>query len=295
MGMWRLAAREWPLIGFTLLSQAAVGAFWMIAAGELFIARKSVWAAERVATVPVFLTVAGMLAGAALLSFFHLGRPLRAPLVLNNVRRSWLSREILIELVFGGLVVLNTLLVPHSPGSGTVQGALIALTAVAGVFFLFSMAKIYMLETVPAWRGVYTPLSFFLSAVLLGPLTLVVAHRRLLDLGRSLEAFLNVAIISALAAVLLSVMTMLFFTPSVGFFGTRSHTLLAFPTRKTYPVLFVRMAFLAAAVVCLMLAGRDVSFGRETVRWPALALVCVGAAEIIGRAFFYAIYSRIGV
>jgi anaerobic dimethyl sulfoxide reductase subunit C len=293
--MSRLAAREWPLIGFTLLSQAAVGAFWMIAAGELFIARESVWAAERVATVPAFLTVAGMLAGAALLSFFHLGRPLRAPFALNNVRRSWLSREILAELVFGGLVVLNALLVPRGLGSAPIQRVLIALTAVAGFLFLISMAKIYMLETVPAWRSVHTPLSFFLSAVLLGPLILVVAHRRLLDLGRSLEAFSNVAIIAALAAVLLSIMTMLFFTPSAGFFGTRRHTLLAFPIRKMYPILFIRMAFFAAAVVCLMLAGRDVAFGRETVRWPALALACVGAAEIIGRAFFYAIYSRVGV
>lgn len=293
--MSRLPAREWPLIGFTLLSQAAVGAFWMIAAGELFIARKSIWAAERAATVPAFLAVAGMLAAAALLSFFHLGRPLRAAFALNNFRRSWLSREILVELVFGGLVLLNALLVPSGMGLGTIQLPLMAIAAVAGLFFLFCMAKIYMLKTVPPWRGIYTPLSFFLSAVLLGPLILVVAHRRLLGLGRSLEAFSNVAIIAALSAVLLSVITILFFTPSAGFFGTKSPTLLAFPTRKMYPVLFVRMAFLAAAVVCLAPAGRDIAFGRETVRWPMLALACIGAAEIIGRAFFYAIYSRIGV
>jgi anaerobic dimethyl sulfoxide reductase subunit C (anchor subunit) len=293
--MARFAAREGPLVGFTLLSQTAVGAFWMLAAGELVIAPKSAWSGERVVTESSLLAVAGTLAVAALLSFFHLGRPLRAPSALNNVRRSWLSREILAELVFGYLVVFSVFFVPQAGSPRPTQRILLVLASAAGLVFLFSMARIYMLATVPAWRSLYTPLSFFLSSVLLGPLAAVVAHRSLLDLDRSFLAFEYVAIIAAIVAVLLSVATMLLFTPTTGFLGPKTPTLLALPARRIYPVLFIRMAFFSAAVLCLFLAGRDVTWGRETVRWPALALACLGASEVAGRALFYALYSRIGV
>jgi DMSO reductase anchor subunit len=146
------------------------------------------------------------------------------------------------------------------------------------------------MRTVPAWRGFYTPLSFLGTALLLGPLSAASSYDALLDLGRKAHAFLDVAAIVALAAILLIILTIFLYTPGIGLFGPKKATLLERPAAKLYPYLLFRLLFLSGAVLCFFLYYRSPS-----ARLLTYALLSACAAEVSGRLLFYAAYSRLGV
>jgi anaerobic dimethyl sulfoxide reductase subunit C len=282
------AAREWPLIGFTLLSQIAVGAFWAIAAGLLLPGRGPTIHL----TVRAFPALIAVLILAAALSLFHLGRPNRAVFALNNWRKSWLSREIAFELIFLFLLALLALLRWRKAGSPALIQGILIVTAVAGIVFLFSMSRLYMLRTIPAWRGLNTPLSFFLSSLLLGPLFVAIARRVFFQ---TLGLFEPAVVIASLSAVLLIVLTAILFTPAIGFLGVKNATLAEHPVSRVYLLLLFRFAFLAAAILCIVLAAKGRFGGPLNGRWLTMAFLSALGSEISGRFLFYATYSRVGV
>ena len=284
-----LARKERPLVGFTLLSQAAAGAFWMVAGASFCTEGASGWN-SRYLTFPFLAAVVVAFGLAVAISFFHLGRPWRAVFVLNNLKRSWLSREILFELVFMALAAALAILVLKKVYRPLLVRALVTLAFITSVLFIISMAKLYMMRTVPAWRGFYTPLSFFGTALLLGPLGAAFSYDALLDLGRKAPPFLDAAAIVALAAVLLILLTIFLFTPSLGLFGLKKATLLELPATKMYPYLLVRLLFLSGTVLCFFLYYRNPSDSLLT-----FAFLSALAAEVAGRLLFYAVYSRLGV
>jgi len=284
-----LAWKEWPLVGFTLLSQTAVGAFWMVAVASLYMEGASGWN-SRYLTFPFLAAVVIVLGLAAAISLFHLGRPWRAVLALNNLKRSWLSREILFELVFMALAASLALLVLKKVYRPTLVRILVALAFSASLFFIISMVKLYMMRTVPTWRGLYTPLSFFGTALLLGSLGAAFSYDTLLDLGRKAPPFLDTAAIVALAAVVLILLTIFLFTPGLGLFGPKKATLLELPAAKIYPYLLFRLLFLSGTVLFSFLYYRNPSAPLLTI-----AFLSALAAEAAGRLLFYAVYSRLGV
>jgi len=282
------AAKEWPLVGFTLLSQIAVGAFWTIAAGLLLPGRGPAIHL----TVRAFPALIAVLILAAALSLFHLGRPHRAVFALNNWRRSWLSREIVFELIFLLLLALLAILRWRKAGSPELIQGILIVSAVAGFAFLFSMSRLYMLKTVPAWRGLNTPLSFFLSALLLGPLFVAVARRIFFQTP---GFFGPAAVIASLSAVLLIVLIAILFTPGIGFLGVKNATLAEYPVSRVYLFLLFRFAFLAAAVLGIVLAAKGRFGGPLNGTWLTVAFLNALGSEISGRFLFYAIYNRVGV
>lgn len=135
---------EVPLICFTTLSPAAVGA------GAFALPLGGGWA---LAAVVVLMVTAGMLASVA-----HLARPLRAPRSLAHLGGSWLSREILVVSAFWALAVLW--LVCELGGAGAFGGAAGAAArgfhiaaVVVGVVLLWVIAKAYRVHGQPAWDG----------------------------------------------------------------------------------------------------------------------------------------------
>lgn len=149
---------ELPLVFFTLLAQAAVGVFW--SAGWVY---NMFILLLQTNSSPLWLVPYGMvgilLAMALLISFAHLGRKRNAWRVLANLKKSWLSREILSLGVFGvtGLVYV---VFP------AFFSALLA--ALAGLVVIISMANVYRLRSMPAWNNRRTLAVFLLSALLLG-------------------------------------------------------------------------------------------------------------------------------
>ena len=144
---------ELSLVAFTLLSQMAAGmAVLSIFSGPL--------------SLPIIVTLGGLIGVSGLISLLHLGRPLNAWRALNHLKKSWLSREILMFGSFGASWLLCLAL----PGMGKLP------LAVFGIGLVYSMAQVYRLRSIPAWDTKRTLLAFIVSAIVLGGLGLGVAN-----------------------------------------------------------------------------------------------------------------------
>ncbi|MDW7760642.1 MAG: DmsC/YnfH family molybdoenzyme membrane anchor subunit [Acidobacteriota bacterium] len=274
--------REWPLAVFTVLGQTAAGVFLVAVLPLYLFPGRSGETATRNTRLLLLIVVAAVLAAAAAVSFFHLGRPFRAVNALNNIRSSWLSREILSELVFlGGLGILAGLEL-RGYGGAPAARAVAGFAAVAGTLFLFSMIRLYMLPTVPAWNSPYTPLSFVLTAALTGTLA---AHFIRPD-PRWLAAALVFFAAAAATAVL--------YAPGAGLLGWRETPSLRPPSPAFQPVFFLRIALLGLGglAVSLSLLFQKIPWSGRLIP-AALALAIM--AETMGRLLFYSAvgpYSR---
>ncbi len=163
------------LIFMTVLTQLAAGGFLTLWLGDLL--SRVLSPLRPLQDFLVYgacgmLTVTGLALSA---SVFHLGRPLHAYKALRMWRRSWLSREVLLFSLFSflGAAYAGLLLAHHFLGVEANAllrlffGGCVALTGMAGVF---ASAKIYLVPARPSWNTIRTPLRFFLTGFILGPL-----------------------------------------------------------------------------------------------------------------------------
>jgi anaerobic dimethyl sulfoxide reductase subunit B (iron-sulfur subunit) len=151
---------EMPLLLFTLLSQIAVGGFWAM----LWMVPHAGDGTTLSQWMPQLLV--GICLGAGLLaSLAHLGTKRNAWRALGNLRKSWLSREVLFTGLFG-IGWLFTTLVTLIWHRSIVTGA--ALTAALGLGLNYSMSRVYRLPAIPAWNTWRTNAVFMVSTLLLG-------------------------------------------------------------------------------------------------------------------------------
>jgi DMSO reductase iron-sulfur subunit len=157
-----------PLVLFTLLMQMAVGGFWALM--QIF---PRLWILPEYAMASrQMLRLIGVCLGMGMLSSLaHLGTKKRAWRAFGNLRKSWLSREILFTGLFAAGWLLTTLDM-FWLGS-TIPWT--ALTAMLGFGLVYSMARVYRLPAVPAWNTWRTNLVFILSALLLGQCLMTLA------------------------------------------------------------------------------------------------------------------------
>lgn len=157
-GEWKiLLARvfeEYPLILFTLFAQAAAGMAVVFALTGLPAAGFS-----------QFNQIIACLVGAGIFALAHLKTKKNAWRAPGHLRKSWLSREILMAGVFG-LACLAAAVQFVAPGGSL--GLWLWLPALAGLGFVHSMAQVYRIKAVPGWNTWRTNAAFFLSAGLLG-------------------------------------------------------------------------------------------------------------------------------
>ncbi len=169
------------LIFMTVLTQLAAGGFMTLWLLEFF----SRWIHFLEPLKNFFpygavgmLVVTGIALFAAV---FHLGRPLHAYKALRMWKRSWLSREVLLFALFSkagagyaGLELARHFLKWPIPDNAlTALGATVVLFGLAGVY---ASAKIYLVPARPAWNTIRTPLRFFLTGFILGPLFALVVY-----------------------------------------------------------------------------------------------------------------------
>jgi DMSO reductase anchor subunit len=117
-------------VWLTVLTQVAVGVSATVADA----------ADRRLAAVLAIAALAGSLA--------HLGRPGLAWKALRNLRRSWLSREVALFGLYGGLAALAVALPVIAP-----------LAVVVGAAGVYASARLYIVPGRPAWDS---PLTFAL-------------------------------------------------------------------------------------------------------------------------------------
>ena len=150
---------EWSLISFAILSQLSVGL--KRAFGFILFAHQSVYgnlnSGISFLSPEFYILLIIMLA--TLTSFLHLGSPGHSFNTLNNLSGSWISKEILMLTVFG-LSILLIMTCRALNWSGDVSKILFIFSGLSGVLLILSMSGIYMISTIPAWNGFYTPFSF---------------------------------------------------------------------------------------------------------------------------------------
>lgn len=117
------AHKEWPLVVFTLLSALLVSLFASGITEMLNLTTKSIYL--------------GFGAIAALLSMLHLGQKQRAWRSVINIKKSWLSREIILFGFFFTLVFCDFYLIELSN----------FIVTTAGILFLIAIDMLYRLAT----------------------------------------------------------------------------------------------------------------------------------------------------
>ena len=158
-----------PLIAFTLLAQMAAGGLWwmtwLLTPLWLLVEHQ----ASFLRLLPVLLTGSFLAVGMSA-SLAHLGTQGRVWRAVTHLRKSWLSREILMGLLFGG----GWLLAAGAAALGQYHPAWNWPALVLGLGMVLSMAQVYRLRAVPAWNTWRTNAGFLVSALLLGELLMAV-------------------------------------------------------------------------------------------------------------------------
>ena len=289
------------LIFMTVLTQLAVGGFLMLWLLEML----SQWM-EFLKPVRDFLPygASGMLAVTGIALFaavFHLGRPVYAYKALRMWKRSWLSREVLLFAVFsklGGLYAALQLARHFLKWniSGFLMsglGALVVLTGLAGVY---ASAKIYLVPARPAWNTVRTPLRFFLTGFILGPLfalavyaAFIPAQVRGLSLNAPVFAFLTVAALAGFVQLLVLLARLFSMHTETSDELYASSFLLVHRFKKYF---VARLALLALGSFIFPFALFVVLQSGDPARVVFLGLglacfLCSLAGELLGRYLFF--------
>lgn len=153
---------HWPLVWLTVVSEVAAGT------------------SLTAATSAARLVAAGLAAVALAGALLHLGRPAHAYKALRNVRRSWLSREVLLLSLYAGAAALAV----ARPGVGATAAAL-------GVAGTCASAQLYIVPGRPAWCTPLTTVRFVATALATGPL--LAGAPDVAAVGITIAAFATVA------------------------------------------------------------------------------------------------------
>jgi len=288
-----LSKRDWSLVFFTTLAQWSVGIIlfltWPVIVNHdssfLFNTGPSL-------ANPVLLALI-LIASATVSSFLHLGNPMNAPKALNNLSGSWLSREVLTIGIFSASLVF-ILLTGWGSDNPRYLKYLMALGSMSGLALLWTMIRIYVMPTIPAWNSWYTPVSFVSTALSLGLVTLLVLQAN----GQvNVAGHITRSASIALAAMLLIEVGSGFAHQSWLRRLDRGMDDLVFDSGIFYRVFLFRMALLIIALVIIVVAIPDTSIlkGLTGPSWlyPLFALILL--QELIGRLLFYSTYFRAGV
>ncbi|SXX60075.1 anaerobic dimethyl sulfoxide reductase subunit C [Klebsiella pneumoniae] len=250
---------EWPLMVFTVFGQCVVGGFIVLALA-LMTGKLSREQEQRVVGSMFGLWV--LMGIGFIASTMHLGSPLRAFNSLNRVGASSLSNEIASGAIFFAVGGIGWLLAVCKKLPAGLRSLWLVVTMVLGVIFVWMMVRVYnTIDTVPTWYTVWTPLSFFLTLFIGGPL--LVSIMVVVMQG------------SELATIRSSVQQASALVPDYGL-------LMAW-----------RMVLLALALACWcvpQIRGR-----KPAVSLLGLAFVLILAGEMIGRGVFYGLHMTVGM
>lgn len=275
---------EWSLVFFTLLTQMAVGTF-LVFGLILVLTPDDAPLSDIYAQSILWITLIILILG-GISAFLHLGNPYRAGHAISNFRRSWLSREGISSGLFSFLVLLMLIAQFSSLDFGVVNILLFILAFLCGLVLIYSISRLYMLRTVPAWNNLSTPISFFITTFLLG---ILVNAAGLIYYSESKSVVIINLMIVLLVGLQLAVNTMtLLYLSSKGGAALESIRILSVNFRT-----FLIGRWLTALFgICFLLLG--------LFFWPLpivfyIAFVLVIFSELLGRYLFFGFYRREGI
>ena len=304
--------REWALIAYSVLAQMSVGAFLILGVVHFAATRKAgMEEADRLSDrvlVAIIITLGlGMLA-----SLFHLGSVANAPSAVTNFATSWLSREILIGVVFAVLGIVFSAMQWFKLGSFASRRVIAWITAVVGIALVYSMTQIYMLPTQPAWNNFATPITFFVTTLLLGSLAIGVAlvanyayvQKKNPDcadvqceLLRYVTRWIAVAAVVLVGIELGVIPIYVAYLVATGSAAAMASAKMMVDPYSLVFTLRLVLAFIGAGVFGVFLYQNATNPGQEKMMgymaYGAFALVLI--AEVMGRFLFYATQRGVGL
>ncbi|MDL5027784.1 dimethyl sulfoxide reductase anchor subunit [Vibrio sp. TMPB1044] len=277
---------EWSLIFFTVLAQTAVGGYLLIGARALVLGHDQ----EKLNSykVPMFILWALMGLG-FMFSTTHLGSPLRAFNAFNQLGSAWLSNEVFFGAAFFAVGGIQWLLSVVKKGGVAIQKALMVGAMVLGAIFMYAMINVYMINTVPTWDNIYTPLSFIMTMVvgglLLSQFVIVFAN----DSRFAVDRNITMLAVIAVAISLLVTVGKLNLIGDIQTSAAKASELV--DGLGSYVILQVALLMASLLIWILPMLNKakvnPVNLG--------LALVLFLASELIGRGLFYSLHMTSGL
>ena len=259
---------HWPLVVMLVLSQASVGAAVMAALA-------------RPANPPLLLLSLALAVVGLGSSVFHLGRPFGAWRAFLNLKRSWMSREIVVFGLFPPLLMTAIALTFGAPVSdpawfikllraGSETGA-----PLVGLLGVFCSVMIYHDTHRPLWHLRRSLPLFFGTTLALGALGAAIFHPTML--------LLAVVIIASSAKLLVEILTLRHVTDTT-----------LTPLKKTALLITSRFQSIAfARLLCLVLGGIGLplllvtnAFASPTIL-AVLAFAVLLLSELLERSLFF--------
>ncbi len=279
---------EGALIAFTLLSQVVIGS-------TLVYVLVYFLSIEDIAQLPTgfslktpeFLFLLGLLV-AIILSFLHLGRPSNAVNALNNLKSSWISREIFTVTLFS--VSLLMLWMARWLGAGrSLLTVSFIFAAVAGLILLVTMVKLYMIPAVPTWNNWLTPAHFTLTVMVSG-LALMLVFVMVYNIEfTTIKPFLVVLMILLLFEMAHAVLLYVQLNSMDPAYGNSfiSEGIFRFLTITRVAVTGLAMAFL----VLVSIRAQAHTHGTMFI----LSVSFIFTEMLVGRYLFFAAFARTGI
>ncbi len=277
---------EWPLMIFTVFGQCVAGGFIVLAVALL---NGNLNREQQQRLVMSMFGLWVLMGIGFIASTLHLGSPMRAFNSLNRVGASSLSNEIASGALFFAVGGLGWLLAALKKLPTGLRNLWLIVTMVLGVVFVWMMVRVYnTIDTVPTWYSVWTPMSFFLTLFIGGPLLGFLLLRVAGVDGWAMR------LLPAVSLLALAVSTVVALLQGAELATIHSSIQQASTLVPEYGSLMAwRVALLAVALVCWIVP--QLKGYQPALPLLSLAFLLVLAGELIGRGVFYGLHMTVGM
>ena len=218
------------------------------------------------------LVILGLMVVSLFTAFFHLGNPLNAGNALNNLKTSWLSREVIFLIIF--TVSLTAQYISENNGwKKPFSKFLSAISTLSALLLLYSMIRIYMLQSVASWNHYNTPLSFLLTAALCGVALNHVFGSSNLVISVRLQKIMILLLAAGIAASLM-------------------YNSLPF---RPLPVLLTIRITMSILAIIILLQQKTFIPANKTGILTVIVFIIITASEIINRYIFFLSFEKSGL
>jgi len=294
----KLSTRENPLVIFTLISQAVVGAFILLFIGPM-LGFETLTPVKNLIAWPMFLFgLIGIQTIALVLSTMHLGKPHRFYRAFNNLKYSPVSREVAGIAVFynfiGGFTLLTGLPQLFFWLPDPLLQLLISIAGwgavVSGLAAVYFMHKIYRIPARPFWNHWQVFTSFYGNVLTLGPMLLAIVYA-FIQVANG-ESWVHVApIVTACVSVglVMEVVGLYFHKKDLitsGGEGAAAYFEQSTKFGRTY--MARNCGLFSALLLVAIMATINIDGVAALFLWFSTALIILLTA-VVGRALFYAL------
>lgn len=165
----------------------------------------------------------------------------------------------------------------------------LALTMILGVLFVWMMVRVYnSIDTVPTWYSIWTPVGFFLTLFMAGPLLGYLLLRLAGVDGWAMRLLPAVSLLALMVSAVMSVMQ------GAELATIHSSIQQASTLVPDYGSLMAwRIVVLAAALCCWIVP--QLKGYQPAVPLLSVAFILMLVGELIGRGVFYGLHMTVGV